>query len=158
MGEGRDRESGLCFTSRAPALNRTSSNLPSGTASPHAPWDTLCEARAPFRVVAGTQRCRMGVRAVFYCSSTWTATLQESNNSRGPYRFVKHIGQGRKREPPREQAKKGAWGGSCFDFGGQLAAHQSRRGNRNDACRRSAFGPLYDYVPPFRCAWAYRGG
>ena len=29
------------------------------------PWDTLYEARAPFRVVAGTQRCRMGVRAFF---------------------------------------------------------------------------------------------
>lgn len=65
MGEGRDRESGLCFTSRAPALNRTSSNLPSGTAAPHVPWDTLYEARAPFRVVAETQRCRTGVRAFF---------------------------------------------------------------------------------------------
>ena len=74
-------------------------------------------------------------------------------------RFVKHIGQGRKREPLWEQPnEEDAWDGSCSDFGGQLAAHQSRRGNRNDACRRSAFGPLYDYVPPFRCAWAYRGG
>ena len=78
---------------------------------------------------------------------------------RNDCRFVKHIGQGRRREPLWEQPnEEDAWDGSGADFGGQLAAHQSRRGNRNDACRRSAFGPLYDYVPPFRCAWAYRGG
>ena len=91
----------------------------------------------------------------------WPPELQRLtiNGAELRCRFVKHIGQGRRREPLWEQPnEEDAWDGSCSDFGGQLAAHQSRRGNRNDACRRSAFGPLYDYVPPFRCAWAYRGG
>ena len=74
-------------------------------------------------------------------------------------RFVKHIGQGKKRDPLWEQPSgEDAWGGSCFDFGGQLAAHQSRRGNRSGACHRNAFGPHDGCVPPFHCGGADRGG
>ena len=73
-------------------------------------------------------------------------------------RFVKHIGQGRRREPLWEQPKEeDAWDGSCLGVGGKLPAHQSRRGNRNGVCRRNAFGPHDGCVPPFRCGGAYRG-
>ena len=42
-------------------------------------------------------------------------------------RFVKHIGQGKRKESEEENAiEEDAWGESCCDFGGQLAAHQSR--------------------------------
>ena len=134
-------------------------------------------------ILDGPIRCRNLLRAVFFIPNimsilvvgyiwrfVYTSALPDLMTAIGQKtvavlgkpqscRFVKHIGQGRRREPLWEQPnEEDAWDGSCSDFGGQLAAHQSRRGNRNDACRRSAFGPLYDYVPPFRCAWAYRGG
>ena len=45
----------------------------------------------------------------------------------GMCRFVKHIGQGKRKESEEENAiEEDAWGESCCDFGGQLAAHQSR--------------------------------
>lgn len=70
-GEGWDRESGLCrgfglsayavllcIDHRGPAVRLVPWNT-------HYEWDTHYEARAPFRVVAETQRCRTGVRAFF---------------------------------------------------------------------------------------------
>lgn len=65
MGEGRDRESGCCLPPACPAYAALFRIGHRGLAVCLVPWDTLYEARAPFRVVAGTQRCRMGVRAVF---------------------------------------------------------------------------------------------
>ena len=42
-------------------------------------------------------------------------------------RFVKHIGQSKMKESEEENAiEEDAWDESCCDFGGQLAAHQSR--------------------------------
>ena len=42
-------------------------------------------------------------------------------------RFVKHIGQSKTKESEEENAiEEDAWDESCCDFGGQLAAHQSR--------------------------------
>ena len=45
-----------------------------------------------------------------------------------------YIGQGKRKESEKENAiEEDAWDESCCDFGGQLAAHQSRRKKRVEA-------------------------
>ena len=74
-------------------------------------------------------------------------------------RFVEHIGQGKKRGRLWEQpSEEDAWGGSCFDLGGQLAAHQGRRGRRSGACCRNAFDLHGDCAQPFHCGGEHRSG
>ena len=75
----------------------------------------------------------------------------------GKCRFVNHFGHDRKKELLWEKAtSKAAWGGCWCDFGGQLAAHQSRRANRRNACRRAVVGLLYGCVQPFRYVGEYK--
>ncbi len=74
-------------------------------------------------------------------------------------RFVKHVGQYSSLGRLSEKANGGdaSEAGCCF-FGGQRAAHQSRRGNKKSVCYRSVSGLPGGCVPLCRYGEACKGG